>query len=239
MVYRNVFSFFNAADELVGFDVKMAHMLANELNVDVEFVPFQYETLADQLNRGEFDIAMSGIGMSVSRIEAMSFSDPYLELTFALIVRDYRRGEFINLESIRKIKGLTLTLVKDKSYVKRIEEILPGVEVIELDSNREFFERNVGSWDALLTSDEVDSAWTLMYPQYTVVVPKPNIETFPLGYAVAKGNQNLLAFLNNWIQIKKNSSRIKAAYNFWILGQDAVPKQPRWSVIRNVLEWVE
>jgi ABC-type amino acid transport substrate-binding protein len=233
------FSFFNAAGELVGFDVEMAHMLANELNVNVEFVPFQYETLAGQLNRGEFDIAMSGIGMSISRIEALNFSDPYLYLTFALAVRDHRRGEFIDLESIRKIEGLTLTLVKDKSYVRRIEELLPEVEVIELESNREFFERNVGNWDALLTSAEVGSAWTLMYPQYTVVIPKPDIETFPLGYAVAKGNQDLLAFLNNWVHIKKNSTRMKAAYNFWILGQEAVPKQPRWSVIRNVLKWVK
>ena len=233
------FSFFNDADELVGYDVEMAHMLANELNVDVEFVPFQYETLADQLNRGEFDIAMSGISMSTSRIEVVNFSDPYLKLTVAFIVRDHRRDEFINPESIRKIERLTVTIVKDKSYVQRIEELLPGVEVIELESNREFFERNVGSWDALLTSAEVGSAWTLMYPQYTTVIPKPNIETFPLGYAVAKGNHDLLAFLNNWIQIKKNSTRMKAVYNFWILGQDAVPKQPRWSVIRNVLKWVE
>jgi ABC-type amino acid transport substrate-binding protein len=78
-----------------------------------------------------------------------------------------------------------------------------------------------------------------MYPQYTVVIPKPDIETFPLGYAVAKKNQDLLAFLNNWIHIKKNSTRMKAAYNFWILGQEAVPRQHRWSVIRNVLKWVE
>jgi Na+/H+-dicarboxylate symporter len=233
------FSFFNAAGELVGFDVEMAHILANELNVDLEFVPFQFETLANQLNGGEFDIGMSGIDMSISRIEALNFSDPYLELTLGLIVRDYRRDEFINIESIRKIEGLTLTLVKDESYVQRIEKVLPGVNVIGLESNREFFERNVGSWDALLTSAEAGSAWTLMYPQYTVVIPKPNIETFPLGYAVAKGNQDLLAFLNNWIQIKKNNPQMKAAYNFWILGQEAVPKKPRWSVIQNVLKWVE
>jgi len=46
-----------------------------------------------------------------------------------------------------------------------------------------------------------------MYPQYTVVIPKPNIETFSLGYAVAKGNQDLLNFLNNWIQIKKKEQK--------------------------------
>jgi Na+/H+-dicarboxylate symporter/ABC-type amino acid transport substrate-binding protein len=233
------FSFFNAADELVGFDVEMAYMLANELNVDAEFVPFQYDTLADQLNRGEFDIAMSGISMSTSRIETVNFSDPYLELTVALIVRDYRRDEFSSLESIRKIGRLTVTIEKDESYVQKIEELLPGVEVIQLDSNREFFERNVGNWDALITNAESGSAWTLLYPQYTVVIPKPNISTFPLGYAVAKGNQDLLNFLNNWIQIKKKSPQVKAVYDLWILGRGAVPKKPRWSVIRNVLKWVK
>jgi len=233
------FSFFNAAGELVGFDVEMAYMLANELNVDAEFVPFQYDTLADQLNRGEFDIAMSGISMSTSRIETVNFSDPYLKLTVAFVVRDYRRNEFMSLESMHKIEELTVTIVKDKSYVQSIEELLPGVEVIALDSNKEFFERNVGNWDALITSAEAGSAWTLMYPQYTVVIPKPDIATFPLGYAVAKGNQDLLNFLNNWIQIKKNGTKMNAAYNFWILGRGAVPKQPRWSVIQNVLKWVE
>jgi len=233
------FSFFNAADELVGFDVEMALMLANELNVGVEFVPFQYDTLAHQLNRGEFDIAMSGISMSTSRIEILNFSDPYLELTVALVVRDHRRDEFINVESISKIDGLTVALVKDKSYVQRIEELLPRAEVIELESNREFFERNMGNWDALITSAEVGSAWTLIFPQYTVVIPKPNIATYPLGYAVAKGNQDLLNFLNNWIQIKKNGTKMKVAYNLWILGQGAVSQKPRWSVIRNVLKWVK
>jgi hypothetical protein len=56
---------------------------------------------------------------------------------------------------------------------------------------------------------------------------------------VAKGNQNLLNFLNNWIQIKKNGTQMKTAYNLWILGQGAVSQKPRWSVIRNVLKWVK
>jgi hypothetical protein len=57
--------------------------------------------------------------------------------------------------------------------------------------------------------------------------------------AAQSKTHDLLAFLNNWIQIKKNTPQMKAAYNFWILGQEAVPKKPRWSVIQNVLKWVE
>ena len=28
-------------------------------------------------------------------------------------------------------------------------------------------------------------------------------------------------------------------YDRWILGKDAEQKEPRWSVIRNVLHWVD
>jgi hypothetical protein len=39
--------------------------------------------------------------------------------------------------------------------------------------------------------------------------------------------------------LKKRDRTIDTLYDYWILGKNAVPKQPRWSVIRNVLHWVK
>ncbi len=30
-----------------------------------------------------------------------------------------------------------------------------------------------------------------------------------------------------------------ALYDYWILGKEVEAKEPRWSVIRNVLHWIE
>jgi hypothetical protein len=46
-------------------------------------------------------------------------------------------------------------------------------------------------------------------------------------------------FLNHWIDLKKKDNTIKKTYNYWILGQGVAIKEPRWSIIRNVLHWVE
>jgi hypothetical protein len=46
-------------------------------------------------------------------------------------------------------------------------------------------------------------------------------------------------FLNHWIDLKKKDNTIKKTYNYWILGQGVTIKEPRWSIIRNVLHWVE
>ena len=52
-------SFYNAENELVGFDIDMAHRLAREFNFDIEFVPFQFSSLTQQIRADHFDIAMS------------------------------------------------------------------------------------------------------------------------------------------------------------------------------------
>ena len=61
----------------------------------------------------------------------------------------------------------------------------------------------------------------------------------PLAYPIAKRDQQLAAFVNTWIALKRKDGTIDDAYKHWILGQDATPRQPRWSIVRNVLHWVE
>jgi ABC-type amino acid transport substrate-binding protein len=90
-----------------------------------------------------------------------------------------------------------------------------------------------------VTSAEVGSAWTLLYPEYQVVVPKPVLSLLPLGYAVALGDTEMADFLNHWIDLKRKDNTIEKTYNYWILGQGVTIKEPRWSIIRNVLHWVE
>ncbi len=239
---RLPFTFFNNKGELVGFDVEMAHKLAKELGVSLEFIPFEVDTMAKQLNGDHFDVIMAGVPMYTQRLETMSFSDPYLDVTFALVVKDNRREEFATVEKIMGTRGRALTFgVRGghEYYSNRAKETLPLAKVIQLESYRDFFEDNTGNVDALVTSAEVGSAWTLLYPEYQVVVPKPALSLLPLGYAVALGDNEMAAFLNRWIDLKRKDNTIEKIYNYWILGQGVTQKEPRWSIIRNVLHWVE
>ena len=49
----------------------------------------------------------------------------------------------------------------------------------------------------------------------------------------------LAAFVNTWIGLKRKDGTLDAVYKHWILGQDAASVEPRWSIIRNVLHWVD
>ena len=79
----------------------------------------------------------------------------------------------------------------------------------------------------------------LIHPEYSVVVPGPEPIKVPLAYPIAKRDERLAAFVNTWIALKRKDGTIDAAYRHWILGQDDAARQPRWSIVRDVLHWVE
>jgi ABC-type amino acid transport substrate-binding protein len=70
-------------------------------------------------------------------------------------------------------------------------------------------------------------------------VPASDVIKVPLAYPLARHDQRLAAFFNTWIDLKRRDGTLEALYRYWILGRDAAPHTPRWSVIRNVLGWVD
>ena len=233
------FAFFNQSGDLVGFDVELAHRLAREMGVSLAFVPMDRARLAEQLADGYCDLVMSGMVVTTNRARALLFSDSYLDETLALIVPDGQRERFASWDAIRDLGAVRIVAPDVPYYVTKLRDLLPQAMVKTEAGGIEGLLRHAATSDALLLPAERGSAWTLMYPQYSVVVPGPDPIRVPLAYPIAKQDPRLAAFVNTWIALKRKDGTIDAAYKHWILGQDAVPRQPRWSIIRDVLHWVE
>ncbi len=233
------FSYFNAEDELVGFDIDMAHLLAGELNCQLELFPVELESVADRLEKRQVDIVMSGVGITTPRLERMGFSNPYMEVVLALVVRDHRRKEFATLDGIFSREDLRIGVVSYDYFASKVQDQAPGIEVVQVASIRDFFENKGDDLDALLTNAEAASAWTLLYPQFAVVVPQPEVVAQPLAYPLRKHDTEMERFVSHWIDLKKGSLQFQQLYQHWILGQTSQQEEPRWSIIRSVLHWVD
>jgi ABC-type amino acid transport substrate-binding protein len=241
------FSYFNAMGELVGFDIDMAQKLALELDVKIEFVPFDFSSLSQQLDQDHFDLAMAGVPASTDRSVHMRFSEPYLFVTVALVVPDHRDVEFSTLDSIRELKKIKFGVHKDLAYRRSLytadaKAVVPQAEIVFLNSYRDFFEQK-GSGkgvDALITSAEGGSAWTLLYPQYQVATPFSDKYTVPLVYPYSgREDSSMDELIDHWVMLKQHDGGIDKAYNHWILGKGSRQKAPRWSIMRDVLHWVD
>ena len=235
------FSYFNSQNELVGFDVDMIHLLAKELGVKLEFVPYEAQKLPEQLEGRRFDIAIPGIPVIPERLSQMKFADSHMDVTLAFVVKDHMRQIFGDYEQLEQAENLRIGISKDAGdyFISGLREALPKVEVVETDSHFEFLMNNEQNLDAILTSAEAGSALTLLYPSFQVAVPKPVIIKQPLAYAVAGSDQELADYLSQWMELKRKSGAYQKRYDYWVLGQGAKKREPRWSVVRNVLGWVD
>ncbi|WP_235282119.1 cation:dicarboxylate symporter family transporter [Thalassotalea sp. ND16A] len=232
------FSYFNGKNELVGYDVEMMKKLATDLGVKVAFFPYTDISASKALNRGQFDIAISGLQMTTSRMQRLSYTQPVLTLHYSVVVKDHRADEF-EAEQIRKQKSVLLATVGEYAIAPEIEEEYPNVIIEQIESDMEFFNDKSDRWDGLIISLEAGKTWTILYPEYTTIFNRNELKSYPVAYGVARGNLELLSFLNNWLTIEKQSKYTEKLYNYWILGENAAPKMKRWSIIRNVLHWVE
>jgi ABC-type amino acid transport substrate-binding protein len=232
------FSYSMGEGKLVGLDVEMAHILARSLGVSLEFVAVDRTNLVQQLNEGYCDIVMSGIAVTPERAEGASLSTPYMEETGALVVQDYRRSEFNSREALQKLKAPKLAILDVPYFISFVREHLPKAELVIVNSAEEFFASKGKTLDGFIFTAEEGSAWSLLYPEYTIVV-LPSPIALPLSYVMARGDRELVDYVNALVELKKADGTLKKLYNHWVLGRFAADTQPRWSVIRNVLHWVD
>lgn len=233
------FSYEGSSGRLIGHDIDLANLLAADLGVDLELVPVTRSNTAELLNTGSIDTVMSGVAVTPQRAVEMDFTVPYLDQTLAFVVRDHRRGEFSSSDSLKAMSGLVVAVPNLERLKKGVAAYLPETEIVDIESPREFFESHGPSWDALVYSAEAGSAWTLLHPEFSVVIPQPDVVRLPLAFPVAKENGSLRTFLNTWIDLKRRDRTLDRLYDHWILGETVDSAAPRWSVIRNVLGWVD
>lgn len=233
------FTFRNASNRLAGFDTDMAHLLAKDLGVGLEFVAIDRDNLIGQLEMC-CDIFMSGYAVTAGRTEGAELSDTYMDTTLAFVVEDHRRDEFTSWEKIRRQDGLKIGLPgQTKYYDILLQRLVPDAELVRIDSPRSFFRDGFKKLDALAFVAEAGSAWTLVYPAFSVTVPMPNPIKIPLAYVVPKGSDELIAYVDRWIELKRKDGTLDALFRYWILGKGAERTEPRWSVARNVLGWFD
>ncbi|NOY75111.1 MAG: cation:dicarboxylase symporter family transporter [Kiritimatiellaeota bacterium] len=227
------FTYFNAKEELIGFDIAMANQLAKDLNCTLEFIPIKYDDIGKGVDSNTIDIAMAGISKTVKRIETLDFSNAYLVVTLAFVTRDHETNKYLSSRAVKNM-NISIAVLEGSAYKDLTSPILPKATFISLKSIDEFFTGKVEA-DVLLTTAEQGSAYCMLYPKFDVVVPKPDLVKDNFAYAIAQNDLAFSKFINEWLAIKRNNNTIKKLYNYWILGKNLDYKKPRWSIWNNVL----
>jgi ABC-type amino acid transport substrate-binding protein len=232
------FAFYNQKGELVGFDIEMAHELGKDTFARIEFVPVPLNEIRQRLEDDHVDIVMSGLFGSLGRAAEMGISEPYLQVHPGFVVLDGDEKTFESLKRIRQEDDLVIAII-DETIAVGVHRFLPDATVKRIEAAQEFFESPEPIADALLVSAEAGSAWTIAYAGYNVVVPRGLRFGVPLVYALPRDDRDFRQFINHWIDSVQREGTVDKLYDHWVLGRQDEDRPPRWSIIRDVLGWVE
>jgi len=212
------YAFHNSEGKLVGFDIEILSQLAKDLDVDIEFVRIFHDQAEPLLSSGYLDIT-SGIPVIPDNMKTYTLTIPYSTQELAFIVKDDRRAEFTIWKELIDREDLIVGIPETFFYKQGVKEGFKNTTAWEISTPRLFFKEEFKHIDGMLFGAAAASAWTLIYPEYTVVVPKPKLPALSMAFPINKDDQAFELFMRNWITMKIQNKQIERLFEYWIEGK--------------------
>ena len=167
-----------ATGEYVGFDAALTEDLAAALGVGLEYVPTSWPTLMEDTLAGKFDLAICGITVTDARKEQALMSEGYLENGKTILVRAEDAEKYTSLDDVNKPE-VRVMVNPGGLNEKFARENLPDVTLIIHDVNQDI--------PGLIAEGETNGQ---------------------LGVLMPKGSEDLLDYVNAFLEEEKGSGRI-------------------------------
>ena len=140
----------NQPDREVGFDVEVAALIARALGREPRFVMTAFTSLDQSIQRGDADIALSGIEDTPARRATMAPTIPYYEFREVLSVRDADAARYRSLADLRGKRVGTLGGTIAYEILLRAEAE-HGIEAVSYDDDvHPYSDLILGRVDAVL-----------------------------------------------------------------------------------------
>ncbi|GAB6260952.1 transporter substrate-binding domain-containing protein [Photobacterium sp. R1] len=206
------YEFINADGEPDGYNTELTLAIAEVMGIDVEIRLGAWDDIRHQFDQGHIDI-VQGIVQSKARQQYYAFSPPHAIVHQSVFAR---KGEPV-VSGLDELNGKSVIVQSSGAMHDYLRHQQPGADLVLVDSHADALR--------LLASGQYDYALVANLPGlYTgkalelsnlIPVGKP-LGAQHYGYAVLKGNEDLLAQFSEGLAILKNTGRQQAIYDKWL-----------------------
>jgi len=196
-----------------GFDVEVAEALAKGLGRTPQFVQVAYQTIDQSVQRGDFDLGMSGMEDAPQRREALALTLPYFEFREVLAVRSGDTGRIHTLGDLRgrRVGTLSGTIAYDTLLAA---EAAHGLVTVSYDDDVHPYEDLArGRLDAVLL-DHVLAARSLKRVRGLAIVPSAIATGHYVG-VLAKENAALRDRIDTLLKGMMRDGTLRKIFEKW------------------------
>lgn len=208
------FTFHDASNKLVGFDVEIGEAVAKKLGVKAEFVEGKWDGLIAGLDSKRYDAVINQVGITEARKQKYAFSEPYIASKAVLIVS--AKNE--DIKGFEDLKGKKSAQSLTSNFGKLATEA--GAELVGTDG----FDQSIqlvltGRADATVNDSLSYFDFKKKQPQAPVKVVAEKADADYSGIIVRKGDEDLVAAINKALSDIKADGTYKTISDKYF-GQD-------------------
>jgi polar amino acid transport system substrate-binding protein len=206
---------------LIGFEIDVATKLAEDMGVEVEFVPTAWSGIIPALLAEKFDVIIGGMSITPQRNLTVNFTAPYansgqmmatnLELAAGATIESLNSAD-VNLTCRRGVVGCTI-----------LEKTFPKANILQFDDDAQAFQEVLnGNAHGVISSAPKPAFWAEANSgKIEVAFGGTPLSTGNEGFALRKGDADALNFFSNWILVNRSNGWLAERHEYWFKGQSA------------------
>lgn len=201
--------------EFSGYEIDVAKRLAADLEIEVEFLRYDFDELIRALERGEIDVIASGLTISPERLRHVNFSRPYASGGINMATNLRSTAAVDSLDALNSPE-YTVAVIGDSVAEDLAGRILPRARLQRFRNEVNASEALVGGEvDVYLEEEPLPYYLALEYPEdVDVPLGTPLLETRS-AFAVSKGDPDFVFFLNAWIEAREADTWLPTRHQYW------------------------
>jgi len=206
------YEFIDKEGQPAGFNVDLTRAIAETMGLEVEIRLGHWSEMRSALARGEVDI-LQGMAFSQERTAEVDFSTPHALLYQSIwIRRDDRR-----IRSLEDLRGKEIIVMRNSIMQDFMRGFDPDAKLIVTDTLADALRLlNQGKHDCALASKLTGKYLEKELGLKRIVPVAKPIITQSYGFAVSKGNLELLGRFNEGLAFLKRSGQFQEIHGRWL-----------------------
>jgi polar amino acid transport system substrate-binding protein len=201
--------------ELVGFEIDVARKLAEDMGVDVEFIPTKWAGIVPALLTGKFDVIIGGMGIVPNRNLKVNFSIPYDYSGMSMVANRSAAPDFRTLEDFDKPE-VTIVARLGSTAADAARKYMPNARHRFFDDEAQAYQELLnGKAHAVVGSAPTPAFQALRHPDKLYLPMEETFTREPIGFAIRKGDVDTLNFFDSWIRIQEAEGFLKERKRYW------------------------
>ena len=189
---KNPFGYVDENGEYQGYDIELARQIGTDLGVDVEFVSTEAANRVEYLKTNKVDLILANFTVTPERAEAVDFCEPYMNVALGAV--SHKSHVITSLDDVKDEQVIVISGTTAETY---LTANYPNIKQQKFDTYaaaKTAFENDA---NALWLNDNTEViAFANGDPNEYVVGIESLGNPDTIAPAVAKGNENLLTWIN-------------------------------------------